>query len=291
MPAGRDLPRRSSRRSRPPPWRSRTTPPAGAIHRTGPPMTRDARPAAEGKTLRRSPSICVRTAHSLGRRSAKSDQHCGGRATGGVGRQHDHRMDPGISEEASTSRPRRHRLGGQGILRRSTSEGGVRHTRARTEAHHRRQSADRDDSPPIEVRLRIRRWHTGCSADPLRALREDEHRAVLYADRRGHIHRHRAAPRTSRCRARPRRLVDARHEGLPRSRRAPRALEPAGGKHPLLRDERRAHHVDRRHGGELGRGIRVDRQLRGEPGPRARQCRKRRRGGEPGESALPRAEP
>ena len=71
-------------------------------------------------------AFVVPTAHSLGRWSAKSDQHCGGRAPGGVGRQHGRGLDRRISEEAPAGRPRRRRLGEQGVLRRSTSEGSLR---------------------------------------------------------------------------------------------------------------------------------------------------------------------
>jgi hypothetical protein len=81
--------------------------------------------------------------------------------------------------------------------------------------------------------------------DPFRALREDEFRAVLYADGR---------PFTDIAQL----LEQAGthdHGGWWTLKKgfldlvAPRALEPAGGKHRLLGDERRAHHVDRRHDG------------------------------------------
>ena len=49
---------------------------------------------------------------------------------------------------------------------------------------------------------------------------------------------------SERCCPRPRRLVDARYEGLPGSRRATRALGRAARKHGLPFDELRRDHVD-----------------------------------------------
>ena len=113
-----------------------------------------------------------------------------------------------------------------------------------------------------------------------RAIHDGQLHAVLHADGHRHIHRHRAAARAGRRRARPRRLVDARHEGLPRARRARTCAGATWREIPPY--PRRSSCSSRR---PTSRRRTRPRCTRRSPATwrtatRARQCRKRRQGGD-----------